>query len=139
MTAGWPESNFYEIHLKKGHSLPLPSERKISMTSTLNLVIHLSPLPTPPLKTWVYKSLIPSNHVKIVPWEKTKQQKVSKKAVAWLKVLEEMLFFDISSHSTFCGKKHCLLVMDDSSDYVWSFFLKEKSNLEDIMLSLMKI
>ena len=45
------------------------------------------------------------------------------KAVANSKNLGESLFFNISS------------VIDDSSDYVWSFFLKEKFNLMDVMLS----
>ena len=71
---------------------------------------------------------------------KTKHLWVSKKAVAWSKILGEKLFFDISSHLTltFGGKKHWLLVIDDSSNYVWRFFLKEKSDLADIMLGLIE-
>ena len=71
---------------------------------------------------------------------KAKQQGVSKKDVARSKILGERLFFDVSSPSTstFCGKKHCLLVIDDSSNYVWSFFLKEKSNIADVMLGIIK-
>ena len=51
-----------------------------------------------------------------------------------------MLFFHISSPSTptFGGKKHLLLVVDDSSNFVWSFFLKEKSDQVDIMIGLIK-
>ena len=71
---------------------------------------------------------------------KAKQCGVSKKAVAQSKILEERLFFDISTCSTptFEGKKHWLLVMDDSSNYALSFFLKEKSDLAGIMLGLVK-
>ena len=52
----------------------------------------------------------------------------------------ERLFFNISSLSTptFGSKKHWLHVIDDSSNYVWSFFLKEKSDIADIMFGLIK-
>ena len=33
---------------------------------------------------------------------------------------------------------HWLFVLDDSSSYVWSFFLNEKSHLANIMLGLIK-
>ena len=71
---------------------------------------------------------------------KAKQCAVSKKAVPCLKLLGERLFFDISSPSTptFGSKWHWLLVIDDSSNYIWSFFLKEKSNLADAMVVLIK-
>ena len=69
-----------------------------------------------------------------------KQQTVSKKAVPWSKILGERLFFDISSLSTptFGSKKHWLLIVDDSSNFSWHFFLKEKSNLVDAMIGLIK-
>ena len=56
--------------------------------------------------------------------------------VAQSKMLGERLFFNINSSSTaiFRGKKHWLVVMDDSRVCIWSFFLKEKSNLVDIMI-----
>ena len=71
---------------------------------------------------------------------KAKQQAKSKKAVPCLQFLGERLFFDISSPSTptFGGKRHWLLVIDDHSDYCWSFFLSEKSNLTQKMLVLVK-
>ena len=71
---------------------------------------------------------------------KAKWQGVSKKAVAWSKTLGERLFFDISSPltPTFGGKKHWLFVVDDSSNYVWSFYLKEKSNVVNVMSGLTK-
>ena len=69
---------------------------------------------------------------------KAKQCSVSKKAAPCLQILEERLFFDISSPSTptFGGKHHWLLVINDCSDYCWSFFLKEKSDLAQTMLGL---
>ena len=72
--------------------------------------------------------------------EKAKQQGVSKKAAAQRKNYGEWLFFYTFSTSTltFCSKKHWLLVIGDSGDYVWSFFLKEKSDLVDIMLGFIK-
>ena len=70
---------------------------------------------------------------------KMKQQAVSKKAVPCLKILGERLFFDIISPSTptFGSKQHWLLVVDNSSNFIWSFFLK-KSNLVDIIVGLIK-
>ena len=72
---------------------------------------------------------------------KAKQQSVRKMAVVLSKFLGEKLFFDISSPLTpiYGGKKHWLLVVDDSSNYNWSFFQKEKSDLADVMLGLIKI
>ena len=70
-----------------------------------------------------------------------KQCAVSKKALPCSKVLGERLLFDISCPSTltFGGKWHWLLIVDDSSDYIWRFFKKEKSNLAAAMANLMKI
>ena len=50
---------------------------------------------------------------------KAKKGTVHKKAVECSKILGERLFFDISSPltPTVGGKKHWLLVMEDSSDY----------------------
>ena len=65
---------------------------------------------------------------------------VSKKAVPHLKILGEKLFFDITSPSslTLGSKWHWLLIIDDSSNYIWSFFLKEKFNLADTMVGLIE-
>ena len=41
------------------------------------------------------------------------------------------------SPPTFGGKKHWLFVADDSSNFTW-VFLKEKSNLADVMLGSIK-
>ena len=51
---------------------------------------------------------------------------------------EAFLWYKLSLNSTFGDKKHWLLVVEDSSDYVWSFFLKEKPDLADTMLGLVK-
>ena len=55
-------------------------------------------------------------------------------------MLGERLFLNISSPSTptFASKKHWLLIIDDSSSFILSFFLKEKSDLVDIMIGLIK-
>ena len=71
---------------------------------------------------------------------KSKKSRVSKKAVAWSKILWKRLFFNISSPWTpiFGGMFHWLLVMEDSSNYAWSFYLKEKFDLADVTLGLVK-
>ena len=71
---------------------------------------------------------------------KAKQQAISKKAVPCSQILGERLFFNISSPSTptFGRKRHWLLVVDDHSDYSWSFFLTEKSDLTKKMIGLIK-
>ena len=71
---------------------------------------------------------------------KAKEQDVSKKAVAQSKLLGERLFFEISSPSTpiFGGQKCWLLIIDDNSHFIWSFFLKEKSDLANGMIGLIK-
>ena len=69
---------------------------------------------------------------------KAKQCAVSKKAVPCSQILGERLFFNISSPSTltFGGKHHWLLVINNCSDYCWSLFLREKSDLAQTMLGL---
>ena len=63
-----------------------------------------------------------------------------KKAVPCSKIWEKRLFFNVSSPSTpiLDSKKHWLLIIDDSSNFIWSFFLKEMSNLADVMIGLIK-
>ena len=65
---------------------------------------------------------------------------VSEKAAEHSKTLGERLFFDISlpSPPTFGSKKHWLLIMEDSIDFALTYFLKEKSELKKMMLSLIK-
>ena len=57
------------------------------------------------------------------------------------KILGERIFFDIilSLTTTSGGKKHQLLVMEDSTDYAWSYFLKEKSDVKNATMGLIKI
>ena len=52
----------------------------------------------------------------------------------------EKVFFDSSSPSTptVGGRKHWLLVMENSMDYVWSSFLKEKLELNKMIMGLIK-
>ena len=38
----------------------------------------------------------------------------------------------------FGGKKHWLLIVEDSTDYVWSYFVKEKFDLKAVMVELIK-
>ena len=51
-----------------------------------------------------------------------------------------MLFFDVSSPliPSFRGRKHWLQVLDDSTHYVWKYFLKEKFDLKNVIMSLIK-
>ncbi len=52
----------------------------------------------------------------------------------------ERLFLGISLPQTTSigGKKNWLLVLDDCTDLAWSYFLKNKSNLKDEILALIK-
>ena len=92
-----------------------------------------------PLRVWAYKSPVPSCHLKIAPLERPNSKELAKRLLL-VKILRERLFFYISSSWTpiFGGKKHWLLVIDDNNSYACSFFLKEKFNLADVMLGLIK-
>jgi len=52
----------------------------------------------------------------------------------------ERLFVDISSteNESFGKKRFWLLVVDDATDYCWSFFLKEKSETGKVLTDLIK-
>ena len=67
---------------------------------------------------------------------KSKQKKISKEPKPRSKVRGEKLLIDISSPKTrsIGGKNHWLLIMDDYTDQTWSKFLKEKSELGDVMI-----
>ena len=56
------------------------------------------------------------------------------------KILGQRLFFNISSPltPTLGDKKHWLLIVEDNINYAWSYFQKEKSELKDAMLGLIK-
>ena len=60
----------------------------------------------------------------------------AKKAIPHSKILGEKLSFNISSPTTptFGGKWHWLLVIDHSSNYIWSLLLEDKSDLADTMV-----
>ena len=65
---------------------------------------------------------------------------MSKNAVEHSQTLGERLFFDISPQLTpnLSGKKNSLLVIKDRTGFAWSYFLKEKSELKNVMLGLIK-
>ena len=111
-----PKKDINDLHIELGH----PSEA-ITWSTAKALGIEV---------TGMFKSC------EDCALGKAKQCTVSKKAVPLLQVWGERLFFDISSPSTptFGRKHHCLLVIDDCSNYSWSFFLKEKSDLAETML-----
>ena len=50
------------------------------------------------------------------------------------------MFSDISSPfiPAFGGKKHWLLALEESANHAWSYFLKEKSKLKNVMFVLIK-
>ena len=52
----------------------------------------------------------------------------------------ERLFLDISSvkGKSYGGSKFWILVVDDHTDYCWSFFVKKKSELKDKVVPLIK-
>ena len=72
------------------------------------------------------------NSVKTVPWEMQKRAMPAKRLLR--------LFFGIRlpSISTFGGKKHCLLVMEDSTNYACSYFLKDKCKSKNLIFGLIK-
>ena len=71
---------------------------------------------------------------------KAKAKKISKVPVKRASKPGGRLCIDISSPSTKSvgGKCHWLLVVDDCTDYAWSFFLNKKSETNDIMIALIK-
>ena len=115
-----PKKNINNLHVELGH----PS-KTITCVTTKALSIQ------------VIGTLKPCKNCAL---GKAKQCTVRKKAVPCSKILGGRLFFDIISPSTpiFGVKCHCLLVIDDRNNYIWSFFLKEKSNLVDTVVGLIK-
>ena len=71
---------------------------------------------------------------------KVRNNRVTKISVKHSKILQESLFFEISLPLTplFGGKKQGLPVIEDSTDYKY-IFLKEKSELKNVMLVFIKI
>ena len=113
-----PKKNINDLHIKLGH----PS-KTITHSTAKAICIQV---------TGTFKPC------EDCAMGKAKQHAVSKKAVPWSQILGERLFFDIRSPSTptFGKKHHWLLIINDCSDYSWSFFLKEKSDLAKTMLAL---
>jgi len=54
--------------------------------------------------------------------------------------LGERLFIDISltEHESYGKAKFWLLVVNDATDFCWSFFLKSKSETKQVMIGLIK-
>ena len=52
----------------------------------------------------------------------------------------ERLAFDVSSIKarSYGGAKYWLLVMDDATGFIWSYFLRFKSQVKDKMVELIK-
>ena len=115
-----PKRNINDLHIESGH----PSET-ITQATTKALGIQV---------TGTFK---PCEDCTL---GKAKQWAISKKAVPCSKIVGERVFFYISSPSTstLCGMHYWLLVLNDFSNCIWSFFLKEKSDLAKTMLGLGK-
>jgi hypothetical protein len=69
-----------------------------------------------------------------------RKPKVPKSTETVAEKLGERIFIDISSikSKSYGGTKFWLLVVDDKSDKSWSFFLKNKSDQGDTMLTFLK-
>ena len=112
-----PKRNINNLHVELGH----PSET-ITHITTKALCIQV---------TGMFKPC------KDCDLGKAKQGAVSKKTTL-IANFRGKAFFDISTPftPTLGSKHHWLLVIDDCSDYLWSFFLKEKSDSVETMLGL---
>jgi len=71
---------------------------------------------------------------------KAQQKNLSKEKVERCKNKGEWLFLDISSteYVSYRKSKFWLLVMDNATDYCWSFFLKAKSETAEVMVNFIK-
>ena len=71
---------------------------------------------------------------------KSRQKNLPKETKPRSKVKGERLFVDIApmKHVSLGGSRYWLIAMDDSSNYVWSFFLKRKSETSKIIRELVK-
>ena len=71
---------------------------------------------------------------------KIKKAALTKLPVERSKIKGKRLFIDFSSPSTvnMGSKKHWMLVLQDSTNHTWSYFLKQKSELVDMMIVLLK-
>src|SRR5210317_184296 len=71
---------------------------------------------------------------------KARQKNIAKTTSTKSTVGGERLFFDIASinQSSFGGNQYWILVLDNFSGFCWTFFCKEKSDLPEIILKLLK-
>jgi transposase InsO family protein len=71
---------------------------------------------------------------------KANQKNVSKVPKERAEKAGERLSIDMCSPKTkgIGGKQHWLLVVDDCTDFEWSFFLKKKSDLKDEIFTLIR-
>ena len=71
---------------------------------------------------------------------KAKKGTVSKISVPCSMVKGKRLFIDISFQSlaSMGGKKHLFLMVEDSTKYLSSYFLKQKSELNEVKMILLK-
>ena len=63
--------------------------------------------------------------------------KISKESESKATITGQRVSFDISSvnKTCYCGNKFWLLVVDEFTNYCWSIFLKNKSNLPEAMMN----
>jgi hypothetical protein len=68
---------------------------------------------------------------------KTKKLKIPKLALNHATLKGQRLALDISypRYTSFGGSKYWLLIQDEFTGYIWSLFLKAKSDFPDTMLS----
>ena len=76
---------------------------------------------------------------KLVPWEKLKRMGLA----SWLwhaqKLMANSYFLSSQSKSSFGGKGHCLLVIENSIDYMWSYSSKDKPKFKTVMMTFLSI
>jgi hypothetical protein len=85
----------------------------------------------------LYGQLKPCVHCSLANISKAS---TSKETIPRCEVPGERIYIDISkfTHPSLTGSKFWLLVVDDATDYTWSFFLKKKSETTDKMLGFLK-
>ena len=71
---------------------------------------------------------------------KAHQKKMNKETSSNALEKGERLFIDITpiKHKSYGGSKNWLLVVNNSTDYCWSFFRKTKDKLKDRMATLIR-
>ena len=71
---------------------------------------------------------------------KARQKNIPKLNENRSKIPGQRLFFDVSSikNKSFGGSKFWLMIMDDATDYIWSYFLKNKSEVPTYIIELIK-